>query len=96
MAWGDKVYRGQKFGVTRIDAGYKTDWFLVPREEESRFCQITSVLPEKEKPPTHFECPPLLELLTRLEMEQDGKTPTADHFKLKLNPRSVNKVKPIL
>lgn len=93
LAWGDKVYRGQKFGVTRIDAGYKADWFLVPKGEESEFCQITSVLPKKEKPPTHFDCPPLLELFTQQELEQEGKLPPTDYFKLKLTPHTVNKAK---
>ena len=87
------MYRGQKFGVTRIDAGYKTDWFLVPKEEEAEFCKITAVLPKKEKPPTHVDCPPLLELLIRAEMERNGETPSQDLFRLPLNPHRPSKSK---
>lgn len=84
-AWAEKVYRGRKFGVTRIDVGYKTDWVLVPKDDEAKFCKITAVLPQKIQPPNHIACPPLLELLIRADMEKSGTVLPPDYFKLKLN-----------
>lgn len=69
QAWGEKVHRGHKAGIIRIDSGYKTDWGLVPKEQEAEFCRITSVFPEKPAPPANMPCPPLLELLVRPRSE---------------------------
>ncbi|KAL8600039.1 hypothetical protein ACOMHN_039272 [Nucella lapillus] len=93
VAWGEKVYRGQKFGTSRIDAGYKTDWHLVPKDQEADFCKITAVLPKKDNPPAYISCPPLLELLTKMEMEKKGVTPTSDQFQLPLKPQKRRKPK---
>ncbi|KAK7473384.1 hypothetical protein BaRGS_00035357 [Batillaria attramentaria] len=75
QAWGEKVYRGLQEGVSQIDAGYKTDWWLVPKEAEEEFCKITAVMDKKPQPPSHIPCPPLLELMVRSEsVEADRKT----------------------
>lgn len=36
-AWGEKVHRGHLYGIRQIDAGNKTDWFLVPKDEENQY-----------------------------------------------------------
>ncbi|KAK7104008.1 small ribosomal subunit protein mS34-like [Littorina saxatilis] len=92
-AWAEKVYRGQELGMSRIDVGYKFDWFMVPKEDEAEFCKITAVLPKKEKPPKHFDCPPLLELLTRTDMKKMGESPSSDLFRLALHSKTHSKLK---
>lgn len=87
-AWGEKVYRGQIFGITRIDAGYKADWFLVPKNEEEKFCKITSVLPKKPPPPTHMDCPPLLKELISSEVDGNQRL-SQNAFKLPLKVKTV-------
>lgn len=72
MAWGTKVFRGYKYpNITRIDAGGKRDWRLIPKEEEEEYCKIDKVHEPKFKPEDiDTRLPPLMEIVLERNLKQ--------------------------
>lgn len=57
----------------RIDSGGKSDWILIPKDEEAEFCKIDKVFePEKYIPPTH-SVPPIFDIVVKRDMKALGK-----------------------
>jgi hypothetical protein len=72
VAWGTKIFRGYRYPkVTRIDAGGKRDWRLIPKEEEEEFCKIDKVHEPKFKPEDiDYRLPPLMEIVLERNLKQ--------------------------
>lgn len=70
-------------GEVRIDSGWKADWRLVPKDEESTFkaYQCDSSERSQSSVPSEESYPPLLEYL----MKQQMKIPLSETPMLKLN-----------
>ncbi|XP_046361199.1 28S ribosomal protein S34, mitochondrial-like [Haliotis rufescens] len=83
-AWGVKVFRGENLGVRQIDAGMKADWRLIPREEESTYCQELSQPRPRNVVPKYADIPPLLGLLAKQEMSARGED-TSQPLRMELN-----------
>ena len=46
--WGEQIFRGKNFGVVKIEGGHCSDWKLIPKEEEDKFCEINEVFEDKQ------------------------------------------------
>ncbi|KAK3089255.1 hypothetical protein FSP39_002116 [Pinctada imbricata] len=69
--WAYEVFRGYKFPEEReIEASYKKDFFLVPKEEEEEFCKINQVYAPKKEIPESFPLPPTLAHIVKRELTQ--------------------------
>ncbi|KAK6171416.1 hypothetical protein SNE40_019609 [Patella caerulea] len=78
VAWGEKIFRGDNLGVRKIETGQKTDWKLIPKEEETDFCKLT----EKDKRdqrivPATVPFPPFLEAWLKQDLRRKGKDDSA-------------------
>lgn len=74
VAYGERVFRGVNYGVCRIDSGQKYDWILIPKDQEEALLESAKAVqpkPPKQIPQTS-EIPPLLEILMRKEMADEG------------------------
>ena len=72
FAWGTRVFRGFKYPtITRIDAGGKRDWRLIPKEDEEEFCKIDKVHePKYRSDEVDTRLPPVLELVIKRNFKQ--------------------------
>ncbi|KAJ8319232.1 hypothetical protein KUTeg_004323 [Tegillarca granosa] len=66
-AYGYKVFRGAKFPKpVRIDTGFRTDWKLVPKEDEEEFCKIDKVHTKHfDENCLEHKLPPLMEYIMK-------------------------------
>lgn len=73
--WVERTFRGQKFPkLVKIEStSYKSDYKLIPKDEESIYCQIKKNEKLKIYPKT-MEFPPLLKEVIRRENLKEGIT----------------------
>lgn len=73
--WVEKTFRGQKIPqLVQIESvSYKSDYKLIPKDEESIYCQLKKNENLKIYPKT-MEFPPLLKELIRREYLKEGIT----------------------
>ena len=73
-AHGMRVFRGKDMGERQMKSLYKTDWRLVPRDQEKDFLSAVSALPrEPNKVPDTLPLPPLLRHMILKDLEMEGK-----------------------
>ncbi|CAC5392500.1 MRPS34 [Mytilus coruscus] len=58
--WGERIFRGKKCGIQKVEKPHQKDWKLIPKEEEAEFCQITDVFEETKYVPKLIPFPPLM------------------------------------
>lgn len=72
-AWGEKVHRGHLYGIRQIDAGNKTDWFLVPKDEENQY-QVHHAEPPKKSPVPDIYLPPIWKMILQKKLTDSDQT----------------------
>ncbi|KAL4241038.1 Mitochondrial 28S ribosomal protein S34 [Mactra antiquata] len=80
-AAGEKIFRGENFGICNIDVGSKLDWRLIPKEEEHIWLDAAAKCSSKTVKviPDKLELPPLMKKLFMEdydvhELDYDGST----------------------
>ncbi|XP_033214840.1 uncharacterized protein LOC117171543 [Belonocnema kinseyi] len=86
MVLTEKVFRGRKAtNLVQLDSSsYKTDYLLIPKEEEERFCKSYTPPTQRILPRT-MEFPPLLKEILMRQMKADGKPVTEPRLSVKYN-----------
>ncbi|XP_043477724.1 uncharacterized protein LOC122508438 [Leptopilina heterotoma] len=85
MALTEKIFRGVKAkGLVQLDStSYKSDYLLIPKEEEHL---LGAAVPAKEKIlPKTMEFPPLVKELLLRQMKNQGKPITEPKLNIKYN-----------
>lgn len=75
-AWGLQVFRGNVYSKeSKIEAGHRADWRLIPIEDEEEFCRLTEkdVYKGPEQPPRDMTLPPLLSALYKQHLQNKGE-----------------------
>ena len=86
-AFGKRIFRGEDFGVTKINSCYKSDWRMVPKDDEYKWLKATYPPREKKVVPDTASWPPLLAFMIRRDMTAKG-IPDSQFPVLKLHPKN--------
>lgn len=72
--WAERTFRGETFPEPVIieSASYKTDYILIPKDEEAQFCKQKVVREERILPRT-IEFPPVMKDCLIKEMVKKGE-----------------------
>ena len=86
MVLTEKVFRGRKAtNLVQLDSSsYKTDYLLIPKEDEERFCRAYTPPPQRILPRT-MEFPPLMKEIFKRQMKAEGKPVTEPRLTVKYN-----------